>query len=67
MVRPEKEFDNIKIKLASPVRSYNGRIDDYQTGNLLEKFKSQKLLIIELLNQKWMVYFVNVFLDLVKV
>jgi hypothetical protein len=38
MVKAEKEFDYIKIKL----EFYNGHTGDYQMDSLLGKFKNQK-------------------------
>ena len=64
MVRTEKEFDYIKIKLASPVRILQWSHRRLPIDNLLVKFKNLRQLITEHLNQKWMVYFVKKFLDL---
>ena len=67
MIRSEKEFDYIKIKLASPIRILQWSHRKLLNGQFVGEVKSLRRLIIEHLNLKWMVYFVKEFLVQAKV
>ena len=61
-----KEFNYIKIKLASPFRILQWSNRKLPNGQFVGEVQNQKPSIIGLLSPKWMVYFVNVFLGQAK-
>jgi len=66
MIRSEKEFDYIKIKLASPIRILQWSHRRLPNGQFIGEVQKSETINYRTF-KPWMVYFVKEFLDLVKV